>query len=98
MARKRKRGNGSGTLFKRKGRGPWIAAWYDHTGRRCERSTRTTDRAAAERILAKRVTDVALRRDGVVDARSDQLADAERRPMSDHVAQYRDCGPPNCDL
>jgi hypothetical protein len=32
-----------------------VAQWHDHTGRRLLRSTRTTDRAAAERILAKGV-------------------------------------------
>ena len=60
MAGKRRRGNGQGTLYRRTDHGPWLAAWYDHNDKRVERSTRTTDKAAAERILAKRVTDVAL--------------------------------------
>lgn len=55
MATKR-RGNGQGTLFKRTDRGLWIARWYDHDGRRQERSTRTTDKGAAARILRKRVS------------------------------------------
>ena len=89
MARKtRQRSHGGGSLFKRNGRGPWIASWYDHSGKRRERSTRTTDKAAAERILAKRVADAALRRDGVIDARADRYADAERRPLSEHVAEW----------
>jgi hypothetical protein len=45
MAKKR-RSSGQGTLFKRKPDGPWIAAWYDHAGKRRARSTRTTDRRA----------------------------------------------------
>ncbi len=34
-----------------------IAAWYGHNGRRKQRSTRTTDKAAAEHILSKRMGD-----------------------------------------
>ena len=88
MTRKRQRSRGSGTLFKRNGNGPWIASWFDHTGKRKERSTRTTDKAAAERILAKHVADTALRRDGVVDASKDRYAIEGRKPLADHVADY----------
>jgi len=88
MARKQ-RSRGSGTLYQRGGHGVWIARWFDHAGKRREASTRTTDKAAAARILAKRVADVALRRDGVIDARTDQYADAERRPLSDHVGDWK---------
>ncbi len=55
MAKKRQRGNRQGSLYQRNNRGCWIAAWFDHDGKRRERSTRTTDKAAAERILRKRV-------------------------------------------
>ena len=87
MARKQ-RSRGTGTLFRRAARGPWIASWYDHTGKRRERSTRTTDKAAAERILAKRVAETALRRDGVVDATKDRYAIEGRKPLADHVRDY----------
>ena len=63
MARKR-RSHRQGTLFKRHGRGVWVAQWHDHAGKRMFRSTGTTDRAAAERILTKYVADAALRREG----------------------------------
>jgi len=88
MARNRHRSHGTGTLFKRGGRGSWIAAWYGHDGRRREASTRTTDKAAAERILSKRIADAALRRDGVIDARDDKYTDGERRPLADHVRDW----------
>jgi len=88
MARKR-RSHRQGTLFKRHGRGAWVAQWYDYAGKRMFRSTGTTDRAAAERILAKYVADAALRREGVVDPRADSFAIAERRPLADHVADWR---------
>jgi len=84
----RQRSKGSGTLFKRGGRGPWIACWYDHDGARKERSTRTTDRAAAERILGKHVADAALRRDGVIDANDDRFAREGRRPIAEHIREY----------
>ena len=88
MARKRQRSRGQGSLFKRDGRGPWLASWYDYTGKRRERSTRTTDRGAAERILNKRVADAALRRDGVVDPRLDTMSDHARRPIESHISDH----------
>jgi len=87
MASKR-RSHGQGTLFKRNGHGPWITSWYDHSGKRKERSARTTDKAAAERILNKRVADAALRRDGVIDARKDGFAVQGRKPLTGHIADY----------
>jgi len=89
MAR-RQRPKGTGSLYRRGGRGPWIAAWFDHDGRRREASTGTTDRAAAERILAKRVADAALRREGVIDARADQYAAAERKALAEHMNDWLD--------
>jgi integrase len=85
---KRQRSKGAGALFKRDGRGPWLASWFDHAGRRVTRSTRTTDRAAADRILSKYVADAALRREGVVDPAKDRLAVEGRRSIDDHVRDY----------
>ena len=87
MARKR-RSNGQGTLFRRIQGGPWIDAWFDHTGKRRLRSARTTDRRTAERLLAKHVADAALRRDGVVDPRHDRFSAANRVPLANHVEAY----------
>ena len=87
MAKKR-RGKGQGTLFKRSAGGNWLASWYDHEGKRQERSTRTTDKAAAQRILNKHVADAALRREGVIDARKDRYAIEGRKPLADHMADY----------
>ena len=87
MARKR-RSHRQGTLFKRHGRGAWVAQWHDHSGKRMFRSTGTTDRAAAERILTKYVADAALRREGVIDPRADAFAVEERRPLADHIAEW----------
>ena len=89
MAKKKRRSNGTGTLFQRVEGGPWIIAWFDHNGKRREGSTRTTDRKAAERILGKRVADAALRREGVVDARADRYATAGRRQLSAHIGDWK---------
>lgn len=89
MARKRQRGNGQGSLMQREPGGPWIAKWFDHNGRRKEKSTRTTDKAAAARILAKWCTAATLRREGVIDARAEALAVQGRRPMAEHLADFK---------
>jgi len=82
-----KRGNSEGSLFKRSG-SAWAMAFYNEHGRRVERSTRTSDRAAAARILAKVVADVALRRSGVIDSRAVAMADHGKRPIGEHVAAF----------
>lgn len=90
---KRRRGNGSGSLFKRRGIGPWVMSYHDHTGKRVQRSTGTTDKAAAQRILSKHLTDTALRHEGVVDAKADGYSQADRRPptASGSHRRLRDC-------
>ena len=88
MSHKRRRGRGQGSLFKRQGEGSWIATWYDHEGKRRERSTRTTDKAAAERILAKHLASSALRRDGVIDSRQDRFTEEGQRPFHEHTDAY----------
>ena len=88
MAKKR-RGNGQGTLFKRNGRGSWIGSWYDHNHKRREISTHTTDKAAAERILAKRVTDASLRREGVIDPRTESICKQSLRPIGEQLEEWQ---------
>ncbi len=90
MASKRQRPKGAGTLYRREPKGPWIARWYDHNGRRREASTRTTDKAAAERILAKRVADTAIRRDGVISAAQDRYIEESRKTLAEHFAEHDD--------
>ena len=87
MARKQ-RSRGTGSLFRKTDGGPWIATYWDHAGRRREHSSRTTDRATAERILTKLVAETALRRDLVIDPRDDRFAAESRKPLTEHVAAY----------
>ena len=88
QSRNRQRGNGQGSLFKRGGRGPWHMSWFDHDGKRHTATSGTTDKAAATRILAKRVEGVALRRGGVIDARKDRFSVEGRKPLADHMTDY----------
>ena len=76
------------TIFKRKGGSAWIIQYFDASGRRREKSSRTSDHRAAERIANKLEADVALRREGVIDGRQDSIADAERKPLAQHVTEY----------
>ena len=50
------------SIYKKKGRRSYIIAYFDHTGKRHERSARTTDYKAASRIAAKPEADDAQRR------------------------------------
>ena len=94
--RARGRGNGEGSLFKRdKGRGgtgPWYFSWYDERNKRREACAKTTDRATAARMLAKRVEEVAKRRDGIISPAEAMIADAGLKPLSVHLDDYvSDC-------
>jgi integrase len=76
------------TVFKRNGKGPWIIQFFDAAGRRREKSSRTSDYRAAERIANKLEADVALRREGVIDGRQDRFTEEARKPLAQHVAAY----------
>ena len=84
------------TVFKRGGRGNYLIQYFDVNGKRQQRSSRTTDKRAAERIAASIEAETALRREGVIDVRSEQLADQARVPLAKHVEDYiqskRDAG------
>ncbi len=88
MAKIRNRGNGEGSIFKRQNGGPWYIAWYDHAGKRREHCTKTTDKTTAQRILADKLADVALRREGIIDARQESLITEAGRQIETHLADF----------
>ena len=98
MSRKRTRGNGEGSIFKRQDGGPWYIRWYDNEGKRREHCTKTTDKTTAQRILADKLADVALRREGIIDARQESLITEAGKPIETHLADFeammkaRQCG------
>jgi len=76
------------SVFKRNGKGNYIVEWNDHAGKRRTKSSRTTDKAAANRIAAKLDSEVALRREGIIDPAMDELTRQARRPIGEHLADY----------
>ncbi len=86
--RKNKQANGSGSLFKRGGVGKWIASYRDETGKRKTRTTGTTDKQTANRILAKWTADVALRKSGVIDTAAERVSLEGRRPLAEHIDDF----------
>jgi integrase len=76
------------TVFKRGGVGNWLASWYDHGGKRRERSTRTTDRRTADRLAGKWEGDSMLRKEGVIDPRIDRFGVHEARALADHLDDW----------
>ena len=80
-------------VFKRGGKrakGYWYASWHDHNGQRRTQCTKTKDKATAERIGRKKEADAALRRDGVIDTVQERFSMECCKPLSEHVADYRD--------
>jgi integrase len=81
------------TVYKRGGKsnrsGWYYISYTDHDGKRKTRSSRTTDKATAERIANKLESDAALRRDGVIDASDDRYAAEARRPLTAHLAEFK---------
>ena len=76
------------TVFKRggrKGKGKYLFSFTDHRGLRKTRTARTSDLDAARRIANKCEADAALRRDGVVDPRMDELAQQSRRSSTSSI-------------
>ena len=82
------------SVFKRGGRGnrggKWYVQWYDHTGKRRSKSAGTTDRATAERIAAKLEAEVALRRERVVDPRTEVIQRESERTVEERLNNYHE--------
>ena len=81
------------TVFKRGGKdnrgGYWYMQWFDHNGQRQTKCSKTTDKSVAERIAAKHESDAALRRDGVINTAIERFGLEERRPITEHLAEFQ---------
>jgi len=81
------------SVFKRGGKqnkgGYYYLSWFDHSGKRRTKCARTTDKATAERIAAKYEAEAAARREGVIDATMERFTIEARRPISQHIAEYK---------
>ena len=77
------------TVFKRKGRSPfWKVQWFDASGVRREKSSRTTDKRRAQALADKLESDAMLRREGIIDIGLERLAKHRDIPLSKHVTEY----------
>jgi integrase len=80
------------SIYKRGGKqnrsGRYLASYFNEHGKRVERSTGTTDYEVASRIAAKWENEIALRKQGIISTSQANAADANRRPLADHVKDY----------
>jgi len=76
------------TVFKPKGRAKYVIQYFDENGRR-RKATACTDKAESERIANDLQNQVALRRAGLLDRKSEAYRDHEAKPLADHFADYR---------
>ena len=77
------------TLIKRGLKRTWYVRYFDHTGKRRSTSTKTTTYEAAKRIADKLEAEAAIRRERVIDPREESIAQQARRPLAEHIADYR---------
>lgn len=81
-----------GTLFKRAdgggAAGNWYAEYTDHSGARVKRSTKTRNKATAQKILIKWEEDANQRRTGLVDPRAERLQKQTARALNDHFEEW----------
>jgi integrase len=76
------------SIYKAKWTKYWLITYHDHDGKRKTKNSKTTDKRAAQRIAANFEANAALRREGVIDPREDKYAQAETRPLSEHLADF----------
>jgi integrase len=62
--------------------------WFDHENKRRRKGTRIADKDAAQRLANKLETAAMQRREGLIDARLERLAQEGRRPLREHLADY----------
>src|SRR5205823_14323098 len=67
---------------------PWYIDFFDGNGDR-QRVKGCPDRGATEQIARKLESDAELRRRGIIDTKSDRYSGAERKPLADHLEDYR---------
>jgi integrase len=78
--------DGKAILIERPG---YEIQYFDENGQRRKESVRCGDRDTAERIAAEREKAVLFRQKGYTDAAQERLAAETRRPLGEHVDDYR---------
>src|SRR5262245_17867341 len=75
------------SVFKPKGRSKYLILYHDEHGRR-RKKVGATDKAVSQRIAREIENRVALRREGVIDAKADAMVSHEARPLAAHLADW----------
>ena len=83
-----RRAKGQGSLKQRSGSKTWTAIYTNANGKRVEKSTRTTSKAKANRILAKWAEDENQIRAGLIDPARAQVMHSASKPVIDLIDDY----------
>src|SRR5438270_5279688 len=75
------------SIFRPKGKAKYVILYTDATGRR-RKKTGATDKTVTQRIARDIENRVALRREGVVDARDETFARHATQPLTVHTAAW----------
>ena len=67
----------------------YTAQYFDETGKRRKAATGCHDKAQAQRVADRIGTEVALKRRGHIDPTAERYAKQARRPITEHVAEFR---------
>jgi site-specific recombinase XerD len=76
------------SIYKRDGSRNYFIQWFDHTGTRRRKSSGTSDKQAAQRIANKWESDVALRRERVIDPAIEDQDKIASLPLSKLLDAY----------
>ena len=83
-----RRAKGQGSLKKRSGSRTWTAIYTNANGKRVEKSTRTSSKAKATRILGKWTEDENQIRAGLIDPARAQVIHSASKPVMDLIDEY----------
>jgi len=66
----------------------YTAQYFDHNGKRRKAATGCHDKATAQQVADRLQSETALRKRGIINAEQEQLADAGRRNLAQHLADF----------
>ena len=67
----------------------YTAQFFDETGKRRKAPTGCHDKATAQQVADRIQSEVALRKRGIINAEQEQLADAGRQTLAQHLADFQ---------
>lgn len=88
LHKSKSRGNGTGSIYKIHNAGNWQMAFFDSSGKRIIKSTFTTDKALATRILAKHVKEVIEEKSGLISSLDKVFLSAKKDLIKVHLDSY----------